>query len=63
MRLNEPRISPLRESDMAPELLALLGPRFKAIPVLNIFERSHTLPKRLKDSWLGVAIFCQRPTV
>ena len=48
---------------MAPELLALLGPRFTAIPVLNIFRTLATLPKRLKDSWLGVAIFCQRTTV
>jgi hypothetical protein len=43
MRLNAARIAPLAEADMAPELLALLGPRFKAIPVLNIFP--HTGPR------------------
>lgn len=55
MRLNQPRISPLRESDMAPELLALLGPRFTAIPVLNIFRTLAHAPKAFKRfmAWGG----------
>src|SRR6056300_1503496 len=55
MRLNEPRISPLSEADIAPELLALLGPRFKAIPVLNIFRTLAHAPKAFKRfmAWGG----------
>ena len=48
MRLNAARIAPLAEADMAPELLALLGPRFKAIPVLNIFRTLAHAPKAFK---------------
>ena len=40
---------------MAPELLALLGPRFKAIPVLNIFRTLAHAPKAFKRfmAWGG----------
>ena len=48
MRLNAARIAPLAEADMAPELLALLGPRFKAIPVLNVFRTLAHAPKAFK---------------
>ena len=48
MRLNAARIAPLAEADMAPELLALLGPRFTAIPVLNIFRTLAHAPKAFK---------------
>ena len=55
MRLNAARIAPLAEADMAPELLALLGPRFKAIPVLNIFRTLARAPKAFKRfmAWGG----------
>jgi len=55
MRLNTARIAPLDEADMAPELLALLGPRFKAIPVLNIFRTLARAPKAFKRfmAWGG----------
>lgn len=55
MRLNAPRIVPLKESDIAPELLALMGPRFKAIPVLNIFRTLAHAPKAFKRfmAWGG----------
>ena len=55
MRLNAARIAPLAEADMAPELLALLGPRFKAIPVLNIFRTLAHAPKAFKRfmAWGG----------
>ena len=55
MRLNVARIAPLAEADMAPELLALLGPRFKAIPVLNIFRTLAHAPKAFKRfmAWGG----------
>ena len=53
MRLNTPRVMPLAETDMAPDLLALLGPRFKAIPVLNIFARWLTRPRLSSASWRG----------
>ena len=48
MRLTTPRVAPKAEADMAPELLALLGPRFKAIPVLNIFRTLAHAPKAFK---------------
>ena len=40
---------------MAPELLALLSPRFKAIPVLNIFRTLAHAPKAFKRfmAWGG----------
>ena len=40
---------------MAPDLLALLGPRFKAIPVLNIFRTLAHAPKAFKRfmAWGG----------
>ena len=55
MRLNRARIAPLAEEDIAPELLALLGPRFKAIPVLNIFRTLAHAPKAFKRfmAWGG----------
>ena len=55
MRLKTPRIAPMAEGDMAPELLALLGPRFKAIPVLNIFRTLAHAPKAFKRfmAWGG----------
>ena len=55
MRLNAPRILPMKESDIAPELLALQGPRFKAIPVLNIFRTLAHAPKAFKRfmAWGG----------
>jgi len=55
MRLNAARIAPLAEADMAPELLALLGPRFKAIPVLNFFRTLAHAPKAFKRfmAWGG----------
>ena len=55
MRLNAARITPLPEADIAPELLALLGPRFKAIPVLNIFRTLAHAPKAFKRfmAWGG----------
>ena len=55
MRLNAARIAPLAEADMAPELLALLGPRFKAIPVLNIFRTLAHAPKAFRRfmAWGG----------
>ena len=55
MRLNTARIAPLDEAHMAPELLALLGPRFKAIPVLNIFRTLAHAPKAFKRfmAWGG----------
>jgi len=55
MRLNAARIAPLAEADMAPELLALLGPRFKAMPVLNIFRTLAHAPKAFKRfmAWGG----------
>ena len=55
MRLNAARIAPLAEADMAPELLGLLGPRFKAIPVLNIFRTLAHAPKAFKRfmAWGG----------
>ena len=55
MRLNSPRIAPMAKADMAPELLALLGPRFKAIPVLNIFRTLAHAPKAFKRfmAWGG----------
>ena len=55
MRLNAARIAPLAEADIAPELLALLGPRFKAIPVLNIFRTLAHAPKAFKRfmAWGG----------
>jgi 4-carboxymuconolactone decarboxylase len=55
MRLNSPRIAPMAKADMAPELLALLGPRFKAIPVLNIFRTLARAPKAFKRfmAWGG----------
>ena len=43
MRLDQARIAPLAVEEIDPELLALMGPRFKAIPVLNIFR---TLTRR-----------------
>ncbi len=48
MRLKAPRILPLQESQIAPELLALMGSRFKAIPVLNIFRTLAQAPKAFK---------------
>ena len=58
MRLNTARIAPLDEADMAPELLALLGPRFKAIPVLNIFRTLAHAPKAFKRfmAWGGYVL-------
>ena len=55
MRLNNARIAPMADADMAPELLALLGPRFKAIPVLNIFRTLARAPKAFKRfmAWGG----------
>ena len=55
MRLTTPRVAPKAEADMAPELLALLGPRFKAIPVLNIFRTLAHAPKAFKRfmAWGG----------
>jgi len=55
MRLNAARIAPLAEADMAPEMLGLLGPRFKAIPVLNIFRTLARAPKAFKRfmAWGG----------
>ena len=55
MRLTTPRVAPIAEEDMAPELLALLGPRFKAIPVLNIFRTLAHAPKAFKRfmAWGG----------
>ena len=55
MRLNAARIVPLAEADMAPELLVLLGPRFKTIPVLNIFRILAHTPKAFKRfmAWGG----------
>ena len=45
----------MAKADMAPELLALLGPRFKAIPVLNIFRTLAHAPKAFKRfmAWGG----------
>ena len=55
MRLTAPRINPLAEADIAPDLLALLGPRFKAMPVLNIFRTLAHAPKAFKRfmAWGG----------
>ena len=63
MRLNAARIAPLAEAEMAPELLALLGPRFKAIPVLNIFRTLAHAPKAFKRFMAWAVISCQMPTV
>ena len=48
MRLDEARVAPMEVTDIAPELLALLGPRFKTIPVLNIFRTLARAPKAYK---------------
>jgi len=55
MRLDEARVAPMEVADIAPELLALLGPRFKAIPVLNIFRTLARAPKAFKRfmAWGG----------
>ena len=55
MRLTTPRVTPMAETEMAPDLLALLGPRFKAIPVLNIFRTLAHAPKAFKRfmAWGG----------
>ena len=55
MRLTTPRVAPKAEADMAPELLALLGPRFKSIPVLNIFRTLAHAPRAFKRfmAWGG----------
>ena len=55
MRLTAPRIKPLAETEIEPDLLALLGPRFKAIPVLNIFRTLAHAPKAFKRfmTWGG----------
>ena len=38
MRMNTPRVAPLDEQELTPEMLDLLGPRFSGIPLLNIFR-------------------------
>ncbi|MEL0007635.1 MAG: carboxymuconolactone decarboxylase family protein [Luminiphilus sp.] len=55
MRLKQARVAPLPVEDIAPDLLALLGPRFKAIPVLNIFRTLAKAPKAFKRfmAWGG----------
>mgnify|MGYP001156763447 FL=1 len=55
MRLTAPRIKPLAETEIEPDLLALLGPRFKAMPVLNIFRTLAHAPKAFKRfmAWGG----------
>ena len=55
MRLDEARVAPMEVTDIAPELLALLGPRFKTIPVLNIFRTLARAPKAFKRfmAWGG----------
>jgi 4-carboxymuconolactone decarboxylase len=55
MRLKRHRIAPLAKEDIAPDLLALLGPRFEAIPVLNIFRTLARAPKAFKRfmAWGG----------
>ena len=55
MRLSSPRIMPMAETDIAPELLALLGPRFKSMPVLNIFRTLALAPKAFRRfmAWGG----------
>ena len=63
MRLNTARIAPLAEADMAPELLALLGPRFKAMPVLNIFRTLAHAPKAFKRFMAWGVTFSRMPIV
>ena len=55
MRLDEARVAPMEVTDIAPELLALLGPPFKTIPVLNIFRTLARAPKAFKRfmAWGG----------
>ena len=48
MRLRVARIAPLEESELAPELLDLLGPRFRNMPVLNIFRTLARSPRAFK---------------
>lgn len=58
VRLKQARVTPLPEADISPELLALLGPRFKAMPVLNIFRTLARAPKAFKRfmAWGGYVL-------
>ena len=58
VRLKQARVPPLPEADISPELLALLGPRFKAMPVLNIFRTLARAPKAFKRfmAWGGYVL-------
>jgi 4-carboxymuconolactone decarboxylase len=55
MRLQSPRIAPLEDADLGPELIELMGPRFREIPVLNIFRTLARAPKAYKRfmAWGG----------
>ena len=48
MRMNTPRVAPLDEQELTPEMLDLLGPRFSGIPLLNIFRTLARAPKAYK---------------
>ena len=48
MRMNTPRVTPLNEQELTPEMLDLLGPRFRGIPLLNIFRTLARAPKAYK---------------
>jgi hypothetical protein len=48
MRMTTPRVAPLKEQELTPEMLDLLGPRFRGIPLLNIFRTLARAPKAYK---------------
>ncbi len=58
MRLDQARIAPLAVEEIDAELLTLMGPRFKAIPVLNIFRTLARVPKAFKRfmAWGGYVL-------
>ena len=35
MRMNTPRVAPLDEQELTPEMLDLLGPRFRGMPLIK----------------------------
>ena len=58
MRLDQARIVPLAVEDIDPELLEMMGPRFRALPVLNIFRTLARVPKAFKRfmAWGGYVL-------
>jgi len=54
MRLDKPRIAPLAESELGAESKAMLGERFQAGKILNIFRTLIKAPKAYKAfMWWG----------